>query len=74
MIDYPLYLSAYPIGQLIEFQFGEYIKDKQFADEVYRSFTQGRIIPQLWMKGAVGTEISAKPAIEAAQQAVKALQ
>ena len=74
MIDYPLYLSAYPIGQLIEFQFGDYIKDKQFADEVYRSFTQGRIIPQQWMKGAVGTEISAKPAIEAAQQAVKALQ
>lgn len=74
MIDYPLYLSAYPIGQLIEFQFGEYIKDKQFADEIYRSFTQGRIVPQMWMKGAVGTEISAKPAIEAAQTAVKALQ
>lgn len=73
MIDNPLYLSAYPIGQLIEFQFGEHIKNKDFAGEIYRSFTQGRIIPQLWMKGAVGKEISAKPAIDAAQNALKAL-
>lgn len=73
MVDYPLYLPAYPIGQLIEFQFGNYIKDKQFADEIYRAFTQGRIIPQLWMKGAVGTEISAQPAIEAARTALKSV-
>lgn len=74
MIDNPLYLSAYPIGQLIEFQFGSYIKDKDFADEIYRAFRQGRIIPQLWMKGAVGHEISAQPAIEAARIAIKALE
>jgi len=73
MIDYPLYLSAYPIGQLIEFQFSEYIKDKDFAAEVYRAFTQGRIIPQLWMKNAVGNPISPQPVIEAAENAVKAL-
>jgi hypothetical protein len=73
MIDYPLYLSAYPIGQLIEFQFGNHLKDKDFADEVYRAFTQGRVIPQLWMKGAVGSEISPKPSIEAASAAVKAI-
>ncbi|NOU45445.1 MAG: hypothetical protein HOO86_00095 [Bacteroidales bacterium] len=70
MIDSPLYLSAYPIGQLIEFQFGNYISDKDFATEIYRAFRQGRIIPQLWMKGAVGSEISAKPAIKAAAEAI----
>lgn len=74
MIDNPLYLSAYPIGQLIEFQFGQYIQDKNFADEIYRAFRQGRIIPQLWMKGAVGSEISAQPAIEAARDAIKVLE
>ncbi|MDR0968971.1 MAG: hypothetical protein LBM67_00325 [Lentimicrobiaceae bacterium] len=74
MIDAPLYLSAYPIGQLIEFQFGEYIKDKNFATEVYRAFTQGRLIPQLWMKGAVGTEISAQPLLDASRKAIEALQ
>jgi hypothetical protein len=73
MIDYPLYLSAYPIGQLIEFQFGSHIHGKNFADEVYKAFTQGRLIPQLWMKGAVGTEISALPAIEAARTALNAV-
>jgi len=73
MIDYPLYLSAYPIGQLIEFQFGKHIADKDFASEVYRSFTQGKTTPQYWMKNAVGREISPKPAIEAAAEAIKVI-
>ncbi len=73
MIDYPLYLSAYPIGQLIEFQFGEYINDKDFAKEIYRCFSQGRIIPQLWMKEAVGEEISIEPIIKATHQALKTI-
>lgn len=73
MIDSPLYLSAYPIGQLIEFQFSNYIANKNFSSEIYRAFRQGRIIPQLWMKGAVGSEISAKPAIKAAAEAVDAV-
>jgi len=71
MIDNPLYLPAYPIGQLIEFQFGQYISDKNFSEEIYRAFTQGRVIPQWWMKGAVGNEISAKPALKAADEAMK---
>jgi hypothetical protein len=71
MIDYPLYLSAYPIGQLIEFQFGNHIRNKDFSTEIYRAFTQGRIIPQLWMKRAVGVEISPLPSIEAAREALK---
>lgn len=71
MIDYPLYLPAYPVGQLIEFQFGEHLVGKNFAAEVYKAFTQGRLTPQQWMIGAVGSKISAKPAIEAAQAALR---
>ncbi len=74
MIDNPLYLSAYPIGQLIEFQFGQYIKDKDFADEVYKAFMQGRLTPQAWMTGAVGEPISVEPVIETAKKAVKYLE
>jgi len=74
MIDNPLYLSAYPIGQLIQFQFGQYIQDKDFAAEVYKAFMQGRLIPQEWMKGAVGESISVKTVIEAAEKAVRHLQ
>lgn len=73
MIDYPLYLPAYPVGQLIEFQFGEHLNGKDFAAEVYKAFTQGRLTPQQWMIGAVGSKISPKPSINAALEAVKAI-
>jgi hypothetical protein len=70
MIEIPLYLSAYPIGQLIQFQVEEQVEGKNFATEVNRMFTQGRIIPQLWMKGAVGNEISTQALLTAASKAV----
>ncbi|MBK9291133.1 MAG: hypothetical protein IPM52_05870 [Bacteroidetes bacterium] len=73
MIDYPLYLPAYPMGQIIEFQFGEHLKGKDFASEVYKAFTQGRLTPQHWMRGAVGSEISTEPIVNAAKAAVEAL-
>lgn len=73
MIDYPLYLSAYPIGHLIDFQIGNYIEGKNMADEVYRMFTQGMIVPQLWMKQAVGGEISIQPTLEAARAGLEAV-
>ena len=74
MIDYPLYLSAYPIGHLIEFQIEQKIEGKNFAEEVQRMFIQGRIIPQLWMKEAVGKEISGEPMILAVEEALKVIE
>lgn len=71
MIDAPLYLSAYPVGHLIDFQIEEQFKGKNFADETIRMFKYGRIIPQLWMKHAVGNEISIKPMIKATDEALK---
>ncbi len=70
MIDYPLYLSAYPIGHLIEFQMSEYMADKNLGDEMQRICTQGKLIPELWMKKAVGEELSAKPLLHKAQFAI----
>jgi oligoendopeptidase F len=69
MIEIPLYLSAYPIGHLIEFQINEYIKDKNLGNEMLRMCIQGRLIPDIWMKNAVGSEVSSKPLLEAAKQA-----
>jgi hypothetical protein len=66
-----LYLSAYPIGYLINFQIDKHIAGKNFADEIMRIYKQGRIIPQLWMKGAVGEELSNKPLLEAVDLALK---
>lgn len=71
MIDNPLYLSAYPLGHLIEFQIDKYMEGKNIGDEMQRIVKQGRIIPQAWMKGAVGHEISIKPVIEATEDALK---
>ncbi|MGB9771008.1 MAG: hypothetical protein ACPLX7_03405 [Candidatus Kapaibacteriota bacterium] len=71
MIDYPLYLPAYPLGHIIEFQIEKYIEGKNLADELYRILTQGRLTPQIWMQNAVGSEISVKPMIESTEEALK---
>ena len=69
MIDYPLYLSAYPIGHLIEHQIEDYIKDKNLGTEMERMCKQGRLIPDIWMEKAVGSKISYKPLVDAAVEA-----
>lgn len=74
MISNPLYLSAYPIGHLIQFQLEQHMEGKQFANEVQRSFEQGRLIPQLWMNGAVGYPLSTEPTLNAAAKALKAME
>ncbi|MFW5805859.1 MAG: hypothetical protein ACOCVX_04955 [Bacteroidales bacterium] len=71
MIDAPLYLSNYPLGHLIEFQMEAYMKDKAFSQVITDALTQGRLIPQLWMKGAVGEELSGEPLIKATEAALK---
>jgi len=73
MIDNPLYLPNYPVGHLINFQVDGFMKGKNFASEVDRMFKQGRLIPQVWMKGAVGNEISVKPLLDATDVALKAV-
>lgn len=73
MIDNPLYLSNYPMGHLIDFQIEQQVKGKSLADEFQRMYTQGRLVPQVWMKNAVGSEISIQPTLNAAAEALKAL-
>jgi len=73
MISYPLYLSAYPIGHLIELQIDEYIQGKNFASEITRMLLSGRIIPELWMKEAMGEVISVQATINAAEKAVSVI-
>ncbi|TVQ93870.1 MAG: hypothetical protein EA393_01700 [Bacteroidetes bacterium] len=73
MIAYPLYLSAYPLGRLIEFQIEQYVKGKNLATESDRMFTAGRLIPQEWMRNAVGMPVSVEPMLEAAKEAVERL-
>jgi hypothetical protein len=73
MIDAPLYLSAYPIGQLIEYQLETYIEGKNIGTEVTRIYAQGRLAPQVWMKKAVGEPLSITPLINATNNALKVI-
>lgn len=73
MISYPLYLSAYAFGGLIEFQLGEFLRDKPFGPEVERIWSLGRLTPSAWMIKATGQDLSAQPLIQASQAAMKRL-
>jgi hypothetical protein len=73
MIDAPLYLSAYPIGQVIEYQLETYFEGKNFGTEVMRMYALGRLAPQVWMKKAVGEPLSITPLINATNNALKVI-
>jgi len=73
MIDNPLYLSAYPIGHLIDFQIEEFLAGKNFAEEIERMYKLGRLVPQQWMLNAVGEKISNKPLFNATSEALKVI-
>jgi oligoendopeptidase F len=71
MIDSPLYLPNYSYGHVIQFQIEEYLKGKNFSSEIERIFKQGRLTPQQWMVGAVGSKISTRPIVNALDKALK---
>jgi hypothetical protein len=71
MISYPLYLSAYSFGHLIQFQIESQIKGKDFGKEVERIFTLGRLTPDQWMIEATGDKISVQPILKAVDEVVK---
>ncbi len=71
MISYPLYLSAYAFGELIEFQLSEYLSGKPLGPEVERIWSQGRLTPSAWMIRATGSDLSPQPLIRACESALK---
>lgn len=71
MIDNPLYLPAYPIGHLIQYQLEKQLEGKDFGKEVMRIYAAGRITPDAWMKHATGQSLSNKPLLEAVDKAVE---
>jgi len=65
MVEVPLYLPNYSYGHIVQFQIEEYLKGKNLTDEIDRIFKQGRLTPQQWMMGAVGSKISVQPILNA---------
>ena len=70
MISNPLYLAAYSYGQIIEFQLEDHLVGKNFATEIERIYQQGKLTPQRWMEGAVGTKISVQPILNKLNKAL----
>ncbi len=71
MIDAALYLPDYPIGHLVAFQLESFLTGKNLGLEMERMCQAGRLTPQLWLKNAVGQELSAQPLLQAATEALK---
>ncbi|MCL2072550.1 MAG: hypothetical protein FWH18_01400 [Marinilabiliaceae bacterium] len=70
-ISYPLYLSAYAYGHIIEFQIEQYLKNNNFAQTVDRIYQLGRLTPNHWMNQAVGSDIDIMPMLEAGREALE---
>jgi len=67
-VSYPLYLSAYAFGQIIEFQLEQYLDGKNFAGEVDRIFRLGCLTPNEWMIQATGRPLSVDPLLKAIRE------
>ena len=65
MISYPLYLSDYAFGNIIEFQIEQFFNTNDFAQTVDRVFKLGCLTPDLWMQKAVGVKIDIEPMLTA---------
>jgi len=63
LLNYPLYVPNYPLGHIIAYQLEDYLKTRALPAEMERMCKIGGIIPQEWMKQAVGTGISARPLV-----------
>ena len=74
MVGYALYLPAYPIGNIVQFQLEEHLTKYQtpdeFAQEYSRIYQQGKLTPDAWMKGAVGESMSVEPILKAVRKAL----
>jgi hypothetical protein len=73
MIERALYLPDYPIGHLIAHQLEEHMKQAgKIGPEFERVARQGRIAPDLWMRGATGAPVGPEALLAATERALAA--
>ena len=75
MVGYALYLPAYPIGNLVQYQLDEHLANcatpEEWAKEYTRIYQQGCLTPDAWMRGAVGKPMSVEPILNAVREALQ---
>ena len=74
MVGYALYLPAYPIGNLVQYQLEEHLTQcatpEEWAKEYTRIYQQGCLTPDAWMRKAVGKPMSVEPILTAVREAL----
>ncbi len=74
MIDSFLYLPDYPLGHLIAFQVERHLeKETAVGPQIERMAKQGRLTPDLWMRGAVGAPVGPEALLQATSEALAEL-
>lgn len=74
MIHSGLYLPDYPLGHIVAAQVEHYVENSgNLGSEVERMNLLGCIAPDLWMKKATGSPVSAQPMLDAASKAITLL-
>jgi hypothetical protein len=75
MVDGALYTPDYPLGHLISYQIERHFAahDGPLGPEFERITRIGRLTPDLWMRQAVGSPLSAQPLLDGTEEAVEAL-
>jgi len=71
MITGAMYLPDYAIAGVIQFQVEQYLKNHTLGSEMKRMCTIGSVVPDLWMRQAVGTGISAAPLLAAVEESLR---
>jgi hypothetical protein len=67
-----LYLPDYAIGHLISHQIEEFLRGKQnIGPEIERMVKVGSVVPDAWMKHAVGSPVNAEAMLVATERALK---
>ena len=75
LVDAFLYLPDYPLGHLIAAQLEAHfaaLPPGTLGAEVERVTRFGAVVPDLWMRNAVGQPVSARPLLDAAAAALAA--
>ena len=74
MVGYALYLPAYPIGNLVQYQLEEHLAEcrsaQEWSKEYTRIYQQGSLTPDAWMRGAVGEAMSVEPILKAVREVI----
>ena len=73
MVAHPLYLADYALGRMIGHQIRSAMRGRDLAGETKRICSIGRLVPDAWMRAAVGAPLGAEPLIRDAGEALRAL-